>query len=128
MQKIIQNQNHKANNKGMKYKKIENKKKLIKQKILSNGFKICSSSRNKKDILSKKSSLINLTNFKGKNNMNIKNSIIKVGINETLIKPNKNKIKTIKINNYSKIFSAFINQNNNQRKANPKTERNKVFN
>ena len=54
--------------------------------------------------------------------------MIKIGINDTLNKQTKNKIKNIKINNFSKIFSAFINQYNNQRKIKPKTERNKVIN
>ena len=120
--------NNKTNNKDIRYKKIENKENLIKQKILSNGFKIFNGSRNKKDVLSKKSSSINPTNSKGKNTSSKKDSMIKIGINDTLNKQTKNKIKNIKINNFSKIFSAFINQYNNQRKIKPKTERNKVIN
>ena len=56
-----------THNKENHYKNIESKKKLIKETILYNGFKLCNSSRNKKYNLTKKTSVKNLTNSKGKN-------------------------------------------------------------
>ena len=96
-------------------KKNNSKKKLIKENILYNGFKICNSSRNQKDIMSKKCSTKHLTNSKIKNSMNKNNSLQKIGIIEVLKDNKKNKIKGIKINNFSKIYNAFINHCNKKK-------------
>ena len=116
--------NNKTNNKEIQYKKVESKKKLIKESILYNGFKICNSSRNKKNSLTKKTSLKNLTNSK-KNFTNKNNSLIKIGFKGNINEIKKNKMKGIKINNFSKIFNAFINRYNN-RNQKPNTDRNKI--
>ena len=105
----------------IKYKKINSRKKMIKENILYNGFKVCNSSRNQKNIINKKSSIKYLTNSKIKNSMSKNNSLQKIGIIEALKDNKKNKIKSIKINNFSKVFNAFINHcNKNKENLKPK--------
>ena len=65
--------------------------------------------------MSKKCSTKHLTNSKIKNSMNKNNSLQKIGIIEVLKDNKKNKIKGIKINNFSKIYNAFINHCNKKK-------------
>ena len=118
--------NNLTHNKENQYKNIESKKKLIKETILYNGFKICNGSRNKKYNLTKKTSYKNLTNSKRKNMSNKNDSLIKIGLKGNLNESKKNKIKGIKINNFSKIFNAFINRCNNNTNRKINTDRNKI--
>ena len=65
--------------------------------------------------MSKKCSTKHLTNSKIKNSMNKNNSLQKIGIIEVLKDNKKNKIKGIKINNFSKIYNGFINHCNKKK-------------
>ena len=118
--------NNLAHNQENHYKNIESKKKIIRETILYNGFKICNSSRNKKYNLSKKTSYKNLTNSKRKNISNKNDSLIKIGFKGNINELKKNKVKGIKINNFSKIFNAFINRCNNNTNRKINTDRNKI--
>ena len=89
-----------AKMKVIKYKNVNSRKKMIRENILYNGFKVCNSSRNQKNIMNKKTSIKNLTNSKIKNSMSKNNSLQKIGMIEALKDNKKNKIKGIKINNF----------------------------
>ena len=101
---------NKINIKDIYYKKIEPQKRKIKDNILYNGFKICNSSRNKENIMSKKTSFKDLANSKGKIISNKINKLIKIGIKKSLNKTSNSKNKNKKINNFSKLISTFKNK------------------
>ena len=108
-------------------KKSITKKKLIKDVIL----------KKKIDKIDKKDENVNMRkalqqkySFKNINNSKIikkNNSVLKFGIEQKKI-IKKTKIKNIKINNFSKLFNAFIKPSykDNNQFSKPQTERNRI--